>query len=111
MVADLEPRIFFERLKRKEDAAFFDVDDLCFQRIVHLNELLRIVDELVVELGDVDHAFDLRVVGEADEDAEVGGAGHHAVNDLADRVGVEQFFDVCREHFALGDDHLCSCGD
>ena len=56
----------------------------------------------------MDHAFDLRVVGKANEDAEVGGAGYHHINNLADRVCVEQFFDVCGKHFALRDDHFIS---
>ena len=59
----------------------------------------------------MDHAFDLRIVGEADEDAEVGGAGDDAVNHLSDRIGRKQLFYVRRKHLAFGNDDFIGARD
>ena len=50
------------------------------------DNVFRIIYQLIIQFGDVDHAFDLRVIGESDENAEIGNAGDDAINNLPDGI-------------------------
>src|SRR3989344_2008280 len=67
-------------------------------RLAGLERLFHLFD--AAELGDMDEALDLRVVGEAHERAEVRDAGDDAVHHLAHLVFREQFLHVLVRYLA-----------
>src|SRR3989344_5545703 len=109
-LARAEPRIGLERFERKENLVVLDFENFHFNLVADFHQFFGVVHDPVRKFGDVDHAFDVGVVHEADEDAEIGYAGNRSVNDLPDRVLREKIFQVRAIDLALGENDFVRTG-
>src|SRR6185295_6175155 len=76
------PRIAFQLLHAQADAlgVAVDADDLHLHGVADVDQLARVADALVADVGDVEQAVD---AAEIDEGAVIGDVLDHAVDDLA----------------------------